>query len=264
MSLPRVHAAIAVTLIMKHKAWFLHEQHQSNFTAFVSIWTFLPFNIVSAEQPQKDDTRSSDPEQLCGHCCLFLSARAVTVGVWHNMRAANMAVQGLAPFGADIAVLVHNPALDGSSPRRPNDLTAAAALSGGTASDATGVSTELQHERPELKIFTWAREEVAADALSITGTCYACILAMHAYLLCCVYGAACRPLGPPDGPTQTSMPMYVTQLCMWQTDRPALYLIDSYPLKMRNAKAAKTLTPTTHQTTLTKLKLWNVPGFSKT
>ncbi len=111
------------------------------------------------------------------------------------MRAANMAVQGLAPFGADIAVLVHNPALDGSSPRRPNDLTAAAALSGGTASDATGVSTELQHERPELKIFTWAREEVAADALSITGTCYACILAMHAYLLCCVYGAACRPLG---------------------------------------------------------------------
>lgn len=78
-------------------------------------------------------------------------------------------VVGLAPFGADIAVLVHNPALDGSSPRPPHDLTAAAALSGGTASDPTGVSTELQHERPELKIFTWAREEVAADALSITG-----------------------------------------------------------------------------------------------
>lgn len=89
------------------------------------------------------------------------------------MQAPNMTVQGLAPFGADIAVLVHNPALDGSSPRPPNNLTAAAALSGGTASDATGVSTELQHERPELKIFTWAHEEVAADALSITGICYA-------------------------------------------------------------------------------------------
>ena len=96
-----------------------------------------------------------------------------------------MTLQGLAPFGADIAVLVHNPALDGSSPRRPNNLTAAAALSGGTASDATGVSTELQHERPELKIFTWAREEVAADALSITGTCYACIA-----FLCTIEGAS--------------------------------------------------------------------------
>ncbi len=154
------------------------------------------------------------------------------------MRAANMAVQGLAPFGADIAVLVHNPALDGSSPRRPNDLTAAAALSGGTASDATGVSTELQHERPELKIFTWAREEVAADALSITGTCYACILAMHAYLLCCVYGAACRPLGPPDGPTQTSMPMCTSSrlgccccevdLC-WAVCHTALYVANRPP-----------------------------------
>lgn len=97
------------------------------------------------------------------------------------MRATNLPVQGLAPFGADIAVLVHNPALDGSSPRRPNNLTAAAALSGGTASDATEVSTELQHERPELKIFTWAREEVAADALSITGTYYAVCVP------CCTY-----------------------------------------------------------------------------
>ncbi len=129
-----------------------------------------------------------------------------------------MTVQGLAPFGADIAVLVHNPALDGSSPRRPNNLTAAAALSGGTASDATGVSTELQHERPELKIFTWTREEVAADALSITGTCYACI-AFCAHLrglaslggkdvtsddrldlFCCAYDAACWPVGPFGAP----------------------------------------------------------------
>ena len=106
-----------------------------------------------------------------------------------------MTLQGLAPFGADIAVLVHNPALDGSSPRRPNHLTAAAALSGGTASDATGVSTELQHERPELKIFTWAREEVAADALSITGTCYACL-----YLQCCAYVLLGTPVGTPDAP----------------------------------------------------------------
>ena len=42
-------------------------------------------------------------------------------------------------------------------------------MSGGDASDIVGASTELQHERPELKIFTWAHEEVAADALSITG-----------------------------------------------------------------------------------------------
>ena len=84
-------------------------------------------------------------------------------------------MQGLAPFGADIAVLVYNPALDGSSPRPSRNMTTtstAAALSGGAASDATGVSAELQHERPELKILTWAHEEVAADALSITGKCY--------------------------------------------------------------------------------------------
>ncbi|KAL0041397.1 hypothetical protein WJX79_002126 [Trebouxia sp. C0005] len=92
-----------------------------------------------------------------------------TVEVVVSFQLDNLVV-GLAPFGADIAVLVHNPALNGSSPRPPNNLTAAAALSGGTASDATGVSTELQHEPPELKIFTWAREEVAADALFfITG-----------------------------------------------------------------------------------------------
>ncbi len=78
-------------------------------------------------------------------------------------------LQGLAPFGADIAVLVYNPALDGSSPRPLNSLAKAAAMSGGAASDATAASTELQYERPELKIFTWAHEEVAADALSITG-----------------------------------------------------------------------------------------------
>lgn len=107
------------------------------------------------------------------------------------MRATNMTVQGLAPFGADIAVLVHNPALNGSSPRPPNNLTAAAALSGGTASDATGVSTELQHEPPELKIFTWAREEVAADALFfITGTCCACKLAMLCIWCCLLAGEA--------------------------------------------------------------------------
>lgn len=90
------------------------------------------------------------------------------------MQSTHSAVQGLAPFGADIAVLVYNPALDGSSPRPSRNMegTTAAALSGGAASDATGVSAELQHERPELKILTWAHEEVAADALSITGECH--------------------------------------------------------------------------------------------
>lgn len=79
-------------------------------------------------------------------------------------------LQGLAPFGADLAVLVYNAGLEGSSPRPLNSLAkAAAGMSGGTASDTVGASTELQHERPELKIFTWAHEEVAADALSITG-----------------------------------------------------------------------------------------------
>ena len=78
--------------------------------------------------------------------------------------------QGLAPFGADLAVLVYNAGLEGSSPRPLNNLAkASAALPGGRASDAAGVSTELQHERPELKILTWAHEEIAADALSITG-----------------------------------------------------------------------------------------------
>ena len=161
-----------------------------------------------------------------------------------------MTVQGLAPFGADIAVLVHNPALDGSSPRPPNNLTAAAALSGGTASDATGVSTELQHERPELKIFTWAREEVAADALSITGTCYACILAMLC-IWCCFAG----PLGHLMRPMRTSMRkctssdlgcccccvhqrwisagLYVIQLCMWQTD--LLRRVDAAPCSCKRS-----------------------------
>ena len=80
-----------------------------------------------------------------------------------------MCVQGLAPFGADIAVLVYNPAVDGSSPRPLNNPRNTSALSGGTTSGGTGSSTELQHERPELRIFTWAHEEVAADALSISG-----------------------------------------------------------------------------------------------
>ena len=53
----------------------------------------------------------------------------------------------------------------------------------------------------------------------------------------------------------TSAGRCVRQLCTWQTDRPALYLIGSQSLEMKNAKAAKTLIPTTHQTTLTKLKL---------
>ena len=92
-----------------------------------------------------------------------------------NLKSASThgVVQGLAPFGADIAVLVYNPAMDGSSPRPSRNMAtnAAAALSGGAVSDAAGASTELQHERPELKILTWAHEEVAADALSITGKC---------------------------------------------------------------------------------------------
>lgn len=78
-------------------------------------------------------------------------------------------VVGLAPFGADLAVLVYHTALEGSSPRPPSSLAKTAAMSGGSASDAIGASTELQHERPELKILTWDHEEIAADALSITG-----------------------------------------------------------------------------------------------
>lgn len=78
-------------------------------------------------------------------------------------------LQGLAPFGADLAVLVYNTALEGASPRPPSSLAKTAAMSGVSASEAIEASTELQHERPELKILTWAHEEVAADALSITG-----------------------------------------------------------------------------------------------
>ena len=78
-------------------------------------------------------------------------------------------LQGLAPFGADLAVLVYNTALEGASPRPPSSLAKTATMSGLSASDAIEASTELQHERPELKIFTWAHEEIAADALSITG-----------------------------------------------------------------------------------------------
>ena len=78
-------------------------------------------------------------------------------------------LQGVAPFGADLAVLVYNTALEGSSPRPLSSLAKTAAMSGGSASDAIRAGTEVQHERPELKILTWAHEEVAADALSITG-----------------------------------------------------------------------------------------------
>ena len=78
-------------------------------------------------------------------------------------------LQGLAPFGADLAVLVYSTALEGASPRPPSSLAKTATMSGVSASDAIEASTELQHERPELKIFTWAHEEIAADALSITG-----------------------------------------------------------------------------------------------
>ena len=78
-------------------------------------------------------------------------------------------MQGIAPFGADIAVLTYNPALDGSSPRPLNNLAKATTLPGGDGAATSGVSTELQHERPELKILTWNQEEVAVDALSITG-----------------------------------------------------------------------------------------------
>jgi len=45
---------------------------------------------------------------------------------------------------------------------------------------------------------------------------------------------------------------------------PALDLIGSQTLKMKNAKAATTLTPTTYQTTLTKLKVLKLSGFPKT
>ena len=45
MSLPRVHAAVTVTVIMQHKAWFLHEQHQSNSESFVSVWLCMPLAL---------------------------------------------------------------------------------------------------------------------------------------------------------------------------------------------------------------------------
>ena len=65
-------------------------------------------------------------------------------------------MQDIAPFGADIAVLAYNTALEGSSPRPLNNLAkAAAAMPGGDGPGAAGVSTELQHERPELKILPW-------------------------------------------------------------------------------------------------------------
>lgn len=66
-------------------------------------------------------------------------------------------------------MLAYNPGLEGSSPRLPNKLAAAAAVAAGDAAAVAGVSTELVHERPELKILTWAKEEVASDALLITG-----------------------------------------------------------------------------------------------
>lgn len=88
----------------------------------------------------------------------------------------------MAPFGADLAVLVYNTALEGVSPRPSSSLAKTATMSGASASDVVGTSTELQHERPELKIFTWAHEEIAADALSITGghAVPACIYVMQA------------------------------------------------------------------------------------
>jgi len=46
--------------------------------------------------------------------------------------------------------------------------------------------------------------------------------------------------------------------------RSALHLIGSQTLKMKNAEAAKTINPTTYQSTLTKLKVWNFLGFHKT
>ena len=66
-------------------------------------------------------------------------------------------------------MLAYNPGLEGASPRLPNKLAAAAAVAAGDAAAAAGISTELVHERPELKILTWAKEEVASDALLITG-----------------------------------------------------------------------------------------------
>ncbi len=35
-------AAITVTLIIKHKAWFLHEHHQTTCEMFVSVWIVMP------------------------------------------------------------------------------------------------------------------------------------------------------------------------------------------------------------------------------
>ena len=59
------------------------------------------------------------------------------------------------PFGTDLAVLVYNTALEGASLWPPNSLAKTAAMARASASEAIEASTELQHERPELKILTW-------------------------------------------------------------------------------------------------------------
>ena len=70
-------------------------------------------------------------------------------------------------------------------------------MSGASASDVVGASIELQHERPELKIFTWAHEEIAADALSITGghavPAYYVMQAGCVHVQCC---STCVTLSP--------------------------------------------------------------------
>lgn len=104
-------------------------------------------------------------------------------------------LQGLAPFGADIAVLAYNTGFEGASPRLPNNMAAsaaAAAAATGSATAAEGISAVLIHERPELKILTWAKEEVASDALLITGglqavsppTAYTCVVFKRLFSHC--------------------------------------------------------------------------------
>jgi len=44
---------------------------------------------------------------------------------------------------------------------------------------------------------------------------------------------------------------------------PALFLLGSQTLNRKNAKTAKTLTPTTYQTTLIKVKVRNLLGFGE-
>ena len=51
----------------------------------------------------------------------------------------------------------------------PTNMAAAAAGAAVDGAAATGISTELVHERPELKVLTWTKEKVASDALLITG-----------------------------------------------------------------------------------------------